>query len=173
MGCWTETCAVTNTAINSNQECVIVRIKEDPTYLMRAYGYYPNIQSLEHVRDIIMGSYNDYGYVNEDDRDIDFSDDEYRIFFHRKVWDSLAKMGKKEVSTTKWETINTQVPIELLKQFAAVALVALLARRNILANIVFTGSQSWSPEIQAKIARLAAPIIRANIEEYGGMADEW
>lgn len=127
MGCWDETCGLTNTIVRTGDPCVMVVIKPGgpSPYISHTFGNQP--WDLRQVQEIHKGTYNDYGWISE--VDIEHGDprnDYFICFFHRRVWDEVVafEKDKKEIEDVRgaWAVWNLGgIEILELKRMAAEA----------------------------------------------------
>jgi len=115
MGCWDETCALTQTAVSYNDPCVMVELEDcghpeiihdgkviapatpftsinaaHPEYLYASENYrYHGIK----LRRVGYGLYSEYGDLDTMERDD--SSKMFRYFFHRAAWDWALSYAKR------------------------------------------------------------------------------
>lgn len=122
MGCWDETCILTNLPIYSDQPCVVVlldRFLSDNYRRKRGFQHFMRDNELSHITQIHHGTYNSYGWINEvEDKKEPHPQEEgngkivyvdrplshrfVTIFFHKEAWDKAVKAGMEE-SKEDWE----------------------------------------------------------------------
>jgi hypothetical protein len=157
MGCWQETCGLTNTPIYQDERCVMVVIDvewrqheweirakygEDGTFL----GQRATASQWKIVHSIHRGTYNDYGWLNEVD---EVTTDEIghiapALFFHEAVWDWAQTQDQKVwmLAFESAESYDVKVTPELL-EFAKLCSVAFSLRRDPFSGLKFQGHQEW------------------------------
>ena len=92
MGCWNETCVITNLPIRHENECVFIDFNPK-SIEMQFYEDWSGGGWARHkdIIRIIKGHYNDYGSIDEfekEDEKID-RDSYVRVFFLKSAWDTV------------------------------------------------------------------------------------
>ena len=85
MGSWNETCAVTNLPIIYPEEVVMLLLKDDETAKALAEPSQLRLRLLRKI-ELHFGTYNDYGWIRELERD-----ERDSLFVKRRVWDEVVK----------------------------------------------------------------------------------
>jgi hypothetical protein len=164
MGCWGETCALTQTPIFRDDEVVVVAwdsrvLTRWPSEWTHKRGVEP--MDGEYLRAIIKGKYNEYGWVQETDAPPSPKRGLACMFFHRIVWDAAqqreADIGslylwqkfsstEEKIMGDEWDTLPveeiarrlTPVPNftdEQLTEYLHVLRIAQATRRNLFAAV--------------------------------------
>lgn len=92
MGCWDETCALTNVAIAPSDTCVmvVVRVSKHPSH----FGRFQSRQDFKNVVIIAEGEYDWYGGIEGFTNEFSDSGDHHRFFFAKEAWDfALAQIS--------------------------------------------------------------------------------
>jgi hypothetical protein len=156
MGCWQETCGLTNTPIYEGERCVMVVIdvkwQKHQWQNLAKYGdcggYIGTRGSPTQwliVHSIHRGTYNDYGWLNEvDEVTIDkIGHIAPAAFFHENVWDWALQQGEDpKYAFFEAEMYDLKVTPEL-KEFAKICSVAFSLRRDVFSGLNFQGHQEW------------------------------
>lgn len=192
MGCWDETCALTNTPIRCGSPCVMVLIERERRN--RFYGPFGNSWlDFNKVKGIYKGYYNDYGWMKDkkgyggNDIEVEGCDwnfkkyedrpDEkfYIVFFHRNVWDACQKFHAENKQGNwnlempdRMEEINGEVKFskhpEFSREFVVVCCIAHSTRRDLLAGVQFKGCQDWNTtETYKFVHRITANRLREKV----------
>ena len=153
MGCWEETCALTNTPIYNGERCVMIVIDEDKLKsLFKNFSGAVTIGTMggdyqwKIFKSLHCGTYNDYGYLEELDES-ELGKSFPCIFFHEAVWDwALKNSGRLpkycfEADIEKGPYGSDLVVEDWLRDVARVCRFALTLRRNILSGLCFQGCQ--------------------------------
>lgn len=172
MGCWQETCGLTNTPIYENEPCVMVIL--DNYWLDRIVGnthspigLQSSIAQWRVVKSIHYGTYNDYGWLKEVD---DATSPASAIFFHRKVWNwAIQSIPDTDIENTfvlapfyKDFTVTSE-----LHDFAKLCNMAASLRRDIFSGLKFRGCQECIDErLQREFIELPAQILYHRKERY-------
>jgi hypothetical protein len=152
MGCWEETCALTNTPIYNGERCVMLELDEPQLgiYLkfspLSPMGTKGSDHQWRMFKALHRGTYNDYGWLEELDRRDRFWP---CIFFHEKVWDWALKTAKP---LPEWKFESDLYPslssgpsglvvTDWLRDIARVCDLAFWLRRNIFSGLMFQGHQ--------------------------------
>jgi len=165
MGCWYETCSVTDLPILPGEECYLVKFQEDPTHFWD--HAYLLIRTIEGIH---LGEYNDYGALET----VDTEPDGIHLFFRKDVWDDIAsKPGAEEIidhiNNDRLEFFKDKTLLtKLEKDFLKVRRFCFLTRHN-MDTEGFRGHQTCKLEMyDAKIALMQTEIskLKKHIEEW-------
>jgi len=111
MGCWDETCCLSNQIVRENDPAVMVVIKPGEVQhglVCNTFG--SQFWDFKQVKEIHKGTYNDYGWLKETHKeDDDPRLDYYLCFFHKNIWDEVVDFERKEnenATFRKWTDLN-------------------------------------------------------------------
>jgi hypothetical protein len=139
MGCWDETCGLTNTPIFYGDPVVMVVL--EPTVESRRLD--EGWSFADQVVAIHKGDYDSYGRV----RGVEVASRDFAvIFFHRDIWDACVKreQGHDAGPANAWRKMQGKPEIPDLGEFVALLNVANSARRDVLSGLAFRGRQESS-----------------------------
>lgn len=143
MGCWDETCGLTNTPIFRGQPCVLVILVGS----VETNGFKRGWSFADQVIAIHKGTYDGYGRAEGVEVN---SDEAATILFHLDVWDAAVEFhgpleSPTQIRRVKWakpgELPEILPPLPLIDEFTAIMNVACSARRDVLAGLRFKGQQ--------------------------------
>lgn len=150
MGCWDETCSLSHIGITERDPVVRVRLETkklhiDMLPLWHLMHNWDNDTAFYCVHDIMDGQYDDYGGLEESDRDDGVEDwnDYLSLFFHKQVWDEgqkieLDRYWDLALEESNFRTLHAKPRI---REFIKITRYATLLRVPLL--IPASGSQSW------------------------------
>jgi hypothetical protein len=136
MGCWDETCGLTNTPIFEGNPVVMVVFEQSVESKRLNEGW----SFADQVIAIHKGAYNNYGSVD----DLQIACRAFAvIFFHRDVWDACIPRVQEYNAgpANAWRKMVGKPEIPDLGEFVAVLNVARPARRDVLSGLKFRGQQ--------------------------------
>ncbi len=135
MGCWNETCALTQVPIHGDWPVVMVRMSYAALeYRNQVWGTLPGFRNQPgfrnhdwgHILGIYRGTYNSYGGIDErEDPDlllypvgldrlcIDLRDSEFSLFFHQEVWDEVPGLFPEGELEKKFKRTYHEMTLEL------------------------------------------------------------
>jgi len=162
MGCWEETCGLTNAPIYAGEACVLVALDRQRLLNLFAHespiGMCGGLDQWLVVTSIHHGTYNDYGWIEEFDAPEDFHRE--TIFFHKAAWDLALKIvnepeifGDPDFAGWSTKRMGLNITQELI-EFAQVCTFAYEMRRDIFSGLKFRGHQESSLD-SARTAFLA------------------
>ncbi len=150
MGCWEETCAITETPIFEGQSCVMV-------VLDKLVKDYMPFDCIKRVHGIHKGTYDEHGWIREIDIDYYYPDiqekykrwhailgNKNRIFFHRFAWDKINHfMADESVDFADVFKSNLfELDEKEVQEFSKMLIFSGITRRDIMSSERFTGSQA-------------------------------
>jgi hypothetical protein len=136
VGCWDETCGLTNTPILEGNPVVMVVFDQsvETERLRMGWSFATQVVAIH------KGAYNGYGSVGDVEanrRDVAV------IFFHRDVWDACIPRVREYNAgpANAWRMMSGKPEIPDLGELVAVTNVAHSARRDVLSGLEFRGKQ--------------------------------
>lgn len=190
MGCWQETCALTNTPIYEGERCVMLVLDEKEFNLYMKHfplspiGMRGTDNQWRMFKAVHKGTYNDYGWLNEVERPEDRAP---CMFFHEAVWDWALTTAKANLDEHKFEAdymgLYNDLPesslmkmsmlkvTDWLRDIAWVCHLAYWLRRNLLAAVSFQGHQEW--EITEEQRREFLKLQLDVIDRHKAMFERW
>lgn len=123
MGCFAGTCGITNTAIYEGDEVVLIVFNKQEDFPTKFYYLYQEIsQSLrlklyqdeQPIKGVFLGTYNDYGWINEIEEDDENS--ETAQLFHRWAVELILDKEIKSIKDKKSFVCDLYAELYLLRK---------------------------------------------------------
>jgi hypothetical protein len=103
MGCWEETCALTNVHIRSGDPVVVVYCKA-PTVIDFGADYnFPYGSFGKEVVAIAEGKYDEYGGLEGQEEPVE-GQWSYKLFFHQEAWTLAQRSWTRVITPKDWDT---------------------------------------------------------------------
>lgn len=159
MGCWEETCGITNTPIFEGQKVVMVVLDDELGEDQIDLGRFGSWFEMEHITHIVKGKYDHYGWVqdyreakrgekiSESEKGSVYETAEWmrKAMFHRAAWDAIVEKDPPNEDLIRQCNLSyrrlldeckdqPKVDAKLLAEFCCVNKFCRIHRRNILGS---------------------------------------